>query len=203
MEDVMASMNAAHKPPYLGLLNAIALAESRAGVYLTAWADATPDEDLACTLRLVAARETSHAELFTRRLCELGFGVLPKADPGSSRRLAKLADPRISDLEKVGEEREEVDTFGDIERQLADGVFDDMTCNMLTWYINEERDSGRRLRDAYDAVRAKARGGKKANGHAKEMSAGPSADAEAIMACMAAGFAKLEKTLEKVARASQ
>jgi len=199
----MASMNGAHKPPYLGLLNAISLAESRAGVYLNAWADATGDEDLACTLRLVAARETSHGELFKRRLCELGFEVLPKADPGSGRRLAKLADPRISDLEKVGEEREEVDTFGEIERQLEDGVFDAMTCNMLTWYIAEERDSGRRLREAYDAVRAKARGGKKTNGHAEKMSAGPSADAEAIMACMTAGFAKLEKTLEKVARASK
>jgi hypothetical protein len=203
MEDAMASMNGGGKPPYLGLLNAIALAESRAGVYLTAWAEATDDEDLACTLRLVAARESSHGELFKRRLCQLGYEVLPKSDPGSLRRLAKLADPRISDLEKVGEEREEVDTFGDIEKQLADGVFDPMTCNMLTWYIAEERDSGHRLREAYDAVRAKARGGKKANGHAKEMAAGPSADAEAIMACMTAGFAKLEKTLEKVARASK
>ena len=36
----MASMNGGGKPPYLGLLNAIALAESRAGVYLTAWAEA-------------------------------------------------------------------------------------------------------------------------------------------------------------------
>ena len=199
----MASMNGGAKPAYLGLLNAISLAEGRAGVYLTAWAEATSDEDLACTLRLVAARETSHGELFKRRLCELGYEVRQKSDPASLRRLAKLADPRISDLEKVGEEREETDTFGDIERQLADGVFDPMTCNMLTWYIAEERDSAHRLREAYDAVRARARGGKKANGHAREMAAGPSEDAQAIMACMTAGFAKLEKTLEKVARASR
>jgi hypothetical protein len=203
MEDVMASMNGGGKPAYLGLLNAISLAESRAGVYLTAWAEATGDEELARTLRLVAARETSHGELFKRRLCELGYEVLPKADPASLRRLAKLADPRISDLEKVGEEREETDTFGEIERQLADGAFDPMTCNMLTWYIAEERDSAHRLREAYAAVRAKARGGRKANGHAEKASAGPSADAQAIMACMTAGFAKLEKTLEKVARASK
>ena len=37
------------KPRYLGLLNAISLAETRAGNYLRAWADATDDEDLACT----------------------------------------------------------------------------------------------------------------------------------------------------------
>jgi len=33
------------------------------------------------------------------------------------------------------------------------------------------------------------------------MAADPSADAEAIMACMTAGFARLEKSLEKLARA--
>jgi hypothetical protein len=54
------------KPSYLGLLNAISLAETNAGVYLRAWADATEDDDLAATLRLVAARETSHGELFCR-----------------------------------------------------------------------------------------------------------------------------------------
>ena len=47
MEDAMASMNGGANPAYLGLLNAISLAEGRAGVYLTAWAEATSDEDLA------------------------------------------------------------------------------------------------------------------------------------------------------------
>ena len=50
------TMTAAKKPAYLGLLNAISLAETEAGIYLRAWADATCDDDLACTLRLVAAR---------------------------------------------------------------------------------------------------------------------------------------------------
>jgi len=35
------------KPAYLGLLNAISLAESEAGFHLEAWANAMPDQDLA------------------------------------------------------------------------------------------------------------------------------------------------------------
>ena len=68
----------AEKPKYLGLLNAISLAESEAGVYLEAWANATNDEDLACCLRFVAARETSHGEVFCRRLSELGYDLRPR-----------------------------------------------------------------------------------------------------------------------------
>jgi Mn-containing catalase len=190
------------KPPYLGLLNAISLAESRAGVYLTAWADVTDDEDLAATLRLVAARETSHGDLFCRRLCELGYALRPKPDPKSAEQLAKYANPKISDCEKIGEEREEAgDPFREINQQLADGAFDPMTANMLSWYIGEERDSAKRLRAAYAKVRAKANGhAAKANGHGMDASV-PSADAEAIMACMTAGFSRLEKSLEKLARA--
>ncbi|HZZ87131.1 MAG TPA: hypothetical protein VFE13_02250 [Caulobacteraceae bacterium] len=199
----MAMTETTSKPPYLGLLNAISLAESEAGVYLEAWANATTDEELASTLRFVAARETSHGELFCRRLAELGYSLLPKPDPKSASRLARYANPKISDCEKVGPEREDTgaEPFGDIRKAIADGVYDEMTCNMLQWYINEEIDSGRRLNAVYAKVRERAgmtSSTKKmngANGHAA--AAGPSADAEAIMACMTAGFAKLEKSLEK------
>jgi len=190
------------KPSYIGLLNAISLAESNAGVYLRAWADATPDEDLAKTLRFVAARETSHGEVFCRRLAELGYELRHKPDPQAGERLAKVANPKISDLEKIGDEREDGgrDPFAEIKKAMDDGVYDEMTCNMLQWYIAEEYDSGKRLREAYKAVRG--RNGKRksngANGHDADV---PSADAEAIMACMTAGFSKLEKSLEKLARA--
>ena len=194
------------KPSYLGLLNAISLAETNAGVYLRAWADATPDEDLAATLRLVAARETSHGDLFCRRLCELGYELRHKPDPKASERLARYANPKISDCEKVGEEREEAgDPFREINEQLADGAFDPMTANMLTWYIGEERDSAKRLRTAYARVRAKANGSEagaaRTNGRAAGGPSDPSADAQAIMACMTTGFARLEKSLDKLARA--
>ena len=207
----MPATQTTEKPSYLGLLNAISLAETEAGHYLTAWANATDDEELASTLRFVAARETSHGELFCRRLCELGYDLLPKADPKAAARLARYANPKISDCEKVGPEREDtgVEPFGDIRKAMADGVYDEMTCNMLQWYINEEIDSGRRLNAVYAKVRAKAgmtSTGRKANGQFAPASAapaedGPSADAQAIMACMTAGFAKLEKSLEKYSKA--
>jgi hypothetical protein len=187
------------KPKYLGLLNAISNAESAAGVYLAAWADVTPDPDLACTLRLVAARETSHGEVFCRRIAELGFSLRRKADPKGYEILAKLANPNISDLEKIGDrEDRDADPFGDIRRRIAEGEFDPMTANLLTWYIAEEMDSGRRLREAYACVREKAGQGAPAAG-----ASGPSADAEAIMACMTAGFARLETSLEKLAKAAK
>ena len=190
------------KPSYLGLLNAISLAETHAGIYLNAWADATSDEDLACTLRLVAARETSHGQLFCRMLSELGYGLLQRPDPKAAERVARYANPKISDLDKVGASRGEVerDPFESIEKRMADGEFDPVTCNMLSWYICEERDSGKKLRAAYDKVRAKANGAR-ANGNAAANGGGhePSADAQAIMACMTAGFVRLERSIERLA----
>ena len=188
------------KPKYLGLLNSISNGESAAGVYLEAWADVTPSADLACTLRLVAARERSHGDVFCRRIAELGFSLRRKVDPKGAATLARLANPNISDLEKVGDRSEgdgDGDFFGDIRRKIAEGEFDPMTANLMTWYIAEELDSGRRLREAYDCVREMA-GKKKA-----AKSDGPSADAEAMMACMTAGFARLEKTMEKLVKASK
>jgi ferritin len=208
----MPATQTGEKPSYLGLLNAISLAETEAGHYLTAWANATDDQELAATLRFVAARETSHGELFCRRLSELGYDLRQKVDPKAAERLARYANPRISDCEKVGPEREDTgaEPFGDIRKAIADGVYDDMTCNMLQWYINEEIDSGRRLNAVYAKVRERAgmtsAPARKANGQFASSNGaahaeGPSADAEAIMACMTAGFAKLEKTLEKLAKA--
>ena len=197
--------NMTNKPPYLGLLNAISLAETNAGVYLRAWADATQDADLACTLRLVAARETSHGQLFCRMLCELGYELRQKPDPDGAERIARYANPKISDLEKIERSRSNVesDPFREIEAKIDEGFYDPVTANMLGWYICEERDSGRRLREAYDCVRAKAKGMEskvKSNGNATTSQGGTSvsADARAIMACMTDGFARLEKKLDRV-----
>jgi hypothetical protein len=189
------------KPRYLGLLNAISLAETRAGNYLRAWADATDDEDLACTLRLVAARETSHGELFCRMLCELGYGLRQKPDPEAAERLAKYANPKISDLDKIGRARSEVDKdpFGEIEQRLKDGFYDPVTANMLSWYICEERDSAKKLRAAYACVREKAEKGaptKAKSGNGSTRQSEVSADATAIMACLADGFSRLERKIE-------
>src|SRR5690348_11683876 len=170
----MATTTTAEKPSYLGLLNAISLAETEAGHYLTAWANATNDDELGACLRLVAARETSHGDLFCRLIAELGYELRQKPDPKAAERLARYANPKISDCEKVGPEREPAgDTFAEIKKAMADGVYDPVTCNMMQWYICEEEDSGRRLREAYAKVRAKAgmtsSTSKKGNGHAQTL----------------------------------
>jgi hypothetical protein len=196
----MSAVVRCEAPSYLDLLNRISVNETYAGRYLTAWADVTPDPCLAETLRLVAARETSHGEVFCRRVAELGgrLECCPDIVQNAAARLAVVADPKVSDLEKVGPARDEPDPFDKIERQMAEGVFDPLTAHMLTWYIAEERDTIERLQDAYAAVRAQAKAPKPV---APQRPAGPSADAEAIMACMTEGFARLEKSVEKLAKA--
>ena len=207
----MQATTAQTKPRYLGLLNAISLGETHAGIYLRAWADATSDDDLACTLRLVAARESSHGDVFCRRLCELGYDLRPKVDAGAAERIARYANPKISDLEKIGRSRNEVDKdpFGEIEQKMKEGFYDPLTCNLLGWYICEERDSLKRLREAYARVRAKAgeatrpangaNGSANASNGAGEKASHVSPDVQAIMACVVDGFARLERKLENIA----
>ena len=60
------------QPEYLDLLNDIRLQEHRAGVYLKAWADKTGHPGLKACLSVVAERETSHGDIFDRRIRELG-----------------------------------------------------------------------------------------------------------------------------------
>ena len=92
---------------------------------------------------------------------------------------------------------ENAESFVEIEKKMAEGAYDPVTCNMMQWYICEERDSGKKLREAYAKVRARANGAAKmANGNGAMANGngamhGPSADAQAIMACMTAGFARL------------
>src|SRR5215207_5284628 len=89
------------KPDYLGMLNAISLAESRAGVYLTAWADVTQDAALKQALAFVAARETTHGEVFRQRIERLGFTLREREDPDFEGRLHLYGDPSVSDVEKL------------------------------------------------------------------------------------------------------
>ncbi len=86
--------------PYVELLNTICLAEGRAGVYLKAWAEKTAAPELKTCLARVAARETSHYEVFKRRIEELGYSVQEQEDPGFRERLDVLGSD-MADLEKI------------------------------------------------------------------------------------------------------
>jgi rubrerythrin len=144
------------KPSYLGLLNAIALGESRAHRYLTAWIEVTPNPAVRKVLATVAAREGEHGMAFAKRLNELGYGVLPREDAQFERRL-QVAGSKRSDVEKfelLG--LAELDTKGrpDIfDGMFADHSIDIRTGELLGRYIAEERDSARLLRRCYDQLR--------------------------------------------------
>jgi len=87
-------------PHYLELLDNIASGERRAGVFLQAWADTTPDPELRACLSMVAHRETSHYHIFKRRIAELGYSWTDNQDPDFEERLQVSGSER-PDAEKI------------------------------------------------------------------------------------------------------
>jgi len=146
------------KPSYLGLLNAIAVAETRAHEYLTAWIAVTPSPDVAAVLRTVAAREGEHGMTFAKRLDELGFQVRWKDDPEGAKRLELAGASDCSDLEKMkalGLHRLDTGSKPDIfDKVFEDHSIDIRTGELLGRYIAEERDSARLLRACYEQLEA-------------------------------------------------
>jgi rubrerythrin len=138
----------ADKPSYLGLLNAVANAESQAHAYLTAWADVTPDPDVRAVLLTIAAREGEHGMSFAKRINELGFELQPSDDFGFDEKM-KIATSECGDLEKLdalgvlkfasGDEPDVFDNF------FRDHSIDIRTGELLGRYIAEERDTLRLL----------------------------------------------------------
>jgi len=147
----------AGKPSYLGLLNAIAIAESRAHTYLRAWADVTPSDDVRCVLQTVAAREGEHGMSFAKRINELGYEVRRKDDDDGAKAIA-LVTSDCSDLEKMEalklhrlDRGDKPDVFDDF---FKDHSIDIATGELLGRYIAEERDSARLLRQCYEQLKS-------------------------------------------------
>lgn len=143
------------KPTYLGLLNAVSLAESRAHRYLTEWAGVTDDPEVRRVLLTVAAREGEHGMSFAKRINELGFELRPK-DDGSAEKTLGIVRSDCSDREKMealglhkldtGDEPDVFDSF------FQDHTIDIRTGELLGRYIAEERDSARLLRGCYEQL---------------------------------------------------
>lgn len=154
MHESAESQTLQKKPSYLGLLNAIAVGEARNDRVLRVWRDATDNKALAKVLDVVAIRECEHAAAFTKRLCELGYGVRESATETHEANV-RLAASTASDCEKfkallgIDDSGSEEDPFGNL---FADHSIDATTGALLGRYIAEERDSGRRLREAFKAV---------------------------------------------------
>jgi len=146
------------KPSYLGLLNAIALNETRAYEYLQAWIAATPDPEVRQVLRTVAAREGEHGMTFAKRVNELGFEVRERDDQGLEERIPVAASTDISDVEKferfgLHELAKVLCYFDDV---FKDHSIDVQTGELLGRYIAEEHDSCRLLRSCYDGLVARS-----------------------------------------------
>jgi rubrerythrin len=146
------------KPTYLGLLNAIALNETRAYHYLQGWIATTPDPDVRAVLSTVAAREGEHGMSFAKRINELGFEVRDREDQGLEERLPVAMSPDISDIDKferfgLHELAKVLSYFDDV---FKDHSIDVRTGELLGRYVAEEHDSCRLLRDCYDRLVARS-----------------------------------------------
>ncbi len=145
------------KPSYLGLLNAIALNESRAYDYLQAWIAVTPDPEVRSVLSAVAAREGEHGMTFAKRINELGFEVRERDDQGLEERVPIAGSTDVSDVEKferfgLHELAKVLCYFDDV---FKDHSIDIRTGELLGRYIAEEHDSCRMLRSCYDDLVAR------------------------------------------------
>jgi len=141
-------------PTYLGLLNAIALAEARAHCYFKAWSTVTPNPDVKAVLQTVSWREGEHGMAFAKRINELGY-ELRESDDSASARAMEIATSARPDIEKFEELRltnigEEILTFFD--NVFADHTIDIQTGALLGRYIAEEHDTARLLRGCYEAL---------------------------------------------------
>ena|SRR5579864_3194052 len=139
------------KPTYLGLLNAISLAETRAHAYFDAWIAVTPNPDVRRLLQTVSRREGEHGMAFAKRIDELGYELVEKDDPRhkDAMRVASSDLPDVEKFRRLG--------LADFQLSFFDNVFSDHTIDIQTGallgrYIAEEFDSIRRLRDCYEAL---------------------------------------------------
>ena len=174
------------KPSYLGLLNAVSLAESNAHCYLTEWASVTKDPDVRRVLLTVAAREGEHGMSFAKRINELGYELLQRPNDNLERNLA-IVRSDCSDLEKMealgygrgADAEDKPDVFDDF---FKDHSIDVQTGEMLGRYIAEERDTGRLLRACYQCLRDAADAQAAANGASRQDSKAVKATARRLTA---------------------
>ena len=186
------------KPSYLGLLNAVSLAESRAHCYLSAWADVTTNDDVRAVLRTVALREGEHGMAFAKRIDELGFCLEQRDDPKFDEQMATASSTTMTDLEKMEKLRLTeflVDDGPDIfDKFFADHSIDIQTGALLGRYICEERDTLQKFKCCYDLLKASA------NGAGKVATSGASA---ADLRSLEAKVDALCETVEQLCQAVQ
>jgi mannose-6-phosphate isomerase-like protein (cupin superfamily) len=143
-------------PSYLPLLRRIANAECNAEAYLSAWADATPRDDVRGVIATVALREGEHTKAFQKRICELGFDAAIEEAPETSERTAIGGAADLTDREKFEKlglgQRSDPSAPDRWVGYFEDSTIDIATGELLGRFISEERDSVRILADCYAAL---------------------------------------------------
>ena len=143
------------KPGYLGLLNAIAVGESRGFELLSTWAACTSNPGVRDVLTCVAVREREHGAAFAKRVHELGFKVRERPSERFTADLA-VAASSADDCSKF----EQILRYGETPREdqlsklFSDSTIDPLTGALLGRFIAEERDSERLLRACHDSLKA-------------------------------------------------
>lgn len=161
------------EPSYLPLLRRIANAECNAEVYLSAWAAATPRDDVRRVISTVALREGEHTKAFQKRIGELGFGIAIEEAAETAARAAIGAATDLTDREKFEKlglgQRPDDDAPDRWADYFSDHTIDIATGELLGRFISEERDSVRLLADCYAALCAEEGGGPSADGLAMRL----------------------------------
>ena len=147
------------KTEYIELLNDIRLQEYRAGIFLKAWAEKTEHPGLKGCLSQVAERETSHGDIFDRRIRELGGTPEDRDDELFHERL-RVAESDMADGEKIAQMRE-FQTRATLptvrmryEEASEDESVDQLTRSLIKWFTEVEDDSGASMRAVYAEIEA-------------------------------------------------
>jgi rubrerythrin len=150
----------ATKPTFISSLNAIANGERGGHQLFRSWSDATKDKTLKKTLDIVAVREMEHSWAFEKRLNELGFDLQPAESSAALKKLQRMMKSKSNDVEKFaafGIGAKPAAGAGDDQpdgllQLLADKSIDPQTGELIGRFICEERDSGKLLTGAYQAM---------------------------------------------------
>lgn len=142
---------ASEREAIIGLIDKIQVAEACAGVALANWAKICKIPALRGGLLMIAEREAFHGRVFSQRIRDLGAECEAPLDAFSIESEACIADPNLTDLEKL---TSLVERNGDPETLIrpvlafAELLTEDMeTKEALKLYYADEISSGNWLRD--------------------------------------------------------
>jgi len=150
---------ASEREAIIGLIDKIQVAEACAGVALASWSKTCKIPELRGGLKMIAEREAFHGRIFQQRIRDLGAECEAPLDSFSIESEACIADPNLTDLEKL---TSLVERNGDPETLIspvlafAELLTEDLeTKEALKLYYADEISSGNWLRDMCRSLNAR------------------------------------------------